>query len=75
MMEMANQSEQTVDDAVVDVDELEAGILADIQAAGDLDAGQTAGIEIDRKVLADIAVRDQAAFSTLARQARTALER
>lgn len=36
---------------------------------------KTAGIEIDRKVLADIAVRDQAAFSTLARQARTALER
>ncbi len=35
---------------------------------------KTAGIEIDRKVLADIAVHDQAAFSNLARRARTALE-
>jgi large subunit ribosomal protein L20 len=32
-----------------------------------------AGIEIDRKVLADLAVRDAAAFATLAEQARTAL--
>jgi len=34
---------------------------------------KTAGIEIDRKVLADIAVRDQAAFSSLAQQAQAAL--
>ena len=32
-----------------------------------------AGIEIDRKVLADIAVRDAAAFGALAEQARKAL--
>lgn len=32
-----------------------------------------AGIVIDRKVLADIAVRDAAAFEVLANQARTAL--
>ncbi|MGI9501329.1 MAG: 50S ribosomal protein L20, partial [Geminicoccaceae bacterium] len=35
---------------------------------------KTAGVEIDRKVLADIAVRDQQAFSSLAKQAQTALE-
>jgi large subunit ribosomal protein L20 len=35
---------------------------------------KTAGIEIDRKVLADIAVRDQAAFTGLARQAQAALQ-
>ena len=34
---------------------------------------KTAGVEIDRKVLADIAVRDPAAFSSLARQAQAAL--
>jgi large subunit ribosomal protein L20 len=34
---------------------------------------KTAGIEIDRKVLADIAVRDQSAFISLAKQAQTAL--
>jgi large subunit ribosomal protein L20 len=33
-----------------------------------------AGIEIDRKVLADIAVRDAAAFGMLAEQARKALD-
>jgi large subunit ribosomal protein L20 len=33
----------------------------------------SAGIEIDRKVLADIAVRDQAAFGSLAKQAQVAL--
>jgi large subunit ribosomal protein L20 len=32
-----------------------------------------AGIEIDRKVLADLAVRDDAAFAMLAEQARNAL--
>jgi len=35
---------------------------------------KTAGIEIDRKVLADLAVRDQAAFSSLAQQAQAALQ-
>ena len=35
---------------------------------------KSAGIEIDRKVLADLAVRDAAAFSSLAKQAQTALE-
>jgi len=35
---------------------------------------KSAGIEIDRKVLADIAVRDQSAFMSLAKQAQTALE-
>lgn len=35
---------------------------------------KTAGIEIDRKVLADIAVRDQAGFASLAQQAQAALE-
>jgi len=35
---------------------------------------KTAGGEIDRKVLADIAVRDQAGFSSLAKQAQAALE-
>ncbi len=32
-----------------------------------------AGIEVDRKVLADLAVRDEAAFAVLAEKARTAL--
>ena len=35
---------------------------------------KTAGVEIDRKVLADIAVRDQSAFMSLAKQAQTALD-
>jgi large subunit ribosomal protein L20 len=35
---------------------------------------QKAGIEIDRKILADIAVRDPQAFTALAEQARAALE-
>lgn len=35
---------------------------------------QTAGIEIDRKILADIAVRDPQAFTALADQARAALQ-
>jgi large subunit ribosomal protein L20 len=34
---------------------------------------KTAGIEIDRKVLADIAVRDPAGFTSLAQQAQAAL--
>lgn len=36
---------------------------------------QTAGIEIDRKILADIAVRDPQAFTALAEQAREALQK
>lgn len=32
-----------------------------------------AGVELDRKILADLAVRDRAAFGSLAEQARTAL--
>ena len=35
---------------------------------------KTAGIEIDRKMLADIAVRDQAGFTSLVKQAQAALE-
>jgi large subunit ribosomal protein L20 len=35
---------------------------------------KTAGVEIDRKVLADIAVRDAEGFSSLAKQAQSALE-
>ena len=34
-----------------------------------------AGIEIDRKVLSDIAIKDEAAFAALANQAKAALER
>jgi large subunit ribosomal protein L20 len=34
-----------------------------------------AGIEVDRKVLADLAVHDEAAFAALAEQARSALAR
>jgi large subunit ribosomal protein L20 len=35
---------------------------------------KTAGVEIDRKVLADLAVRDHLGFASLARQAQAALE-
>ncbi|MCE3250670.1 MAG: rplT [Geminicoccaceae bacterium] len=35
---------------------------------------KSAGIEIDRKVLADVAVHDRAAFASLAKQAQVALE-
>ncbi|MCI5059974.1 MAG: 50S ribosomal protein L20 [Alphaproteobacteria bacterium] len=34
-----------------------------------------AGIELDRKVLADIAARDEAAFAAIAKQAQTALDK
>ena len=34
----------------------------------------TAGIEVDRKILADLAVRDPQAFASLADQARAALQ-
>lgn len=36
---------------------------------------QSAGVEIDRKILADIAVRDPQAFTALAEQARAALQK
>jgi large subunit ribosomal protein L20 len=36
---------------------------------------QTAGIEVDRKILADLAVHDAAAFSALAEQAQAAFKR
>ena len=39
-----------------------------------IDGLKKAGIEIDRKVLADIAVRDPQAFGAIADQARRALE-
>ncbi|HEV2274395.1 MAG TPA: 50S ribosomal protein L20 [Acidobacteriaceae bacterium] len=35
---------------------------------------KTAGIELDRKILADIAVRDAAGFTALAEQAKNALK-
>jgi large subunit ribosomal protein L20 len=39
-----------------------------------IDGLKKAGVEVDRKVLADLAVRDQAAFGALAEQARSALD-
>lgn len=39
-----------------------------------IDGLTKAGIEIDRKVLADIAVRDSAAFSQIAEKAKAALQ-
>ena len=40
-----------------------------------MDGLKKAGLEIDRKILADIAVRDPQAFGVIADQARQALER
>ncbi len=40
-----------------------------------IDGLKRAGIEIDRKILADIAVRDPQAFGAIADQVRAALER
>ena len=40
-----------------------------------IDGLKRAGIEIDRKILADIAVRDPQAFGVIADQVRTALDR
>jgi len=34
---------------------------------------KVAGVELDRKILADLAVRDAAAFATLAEQAKGAI--
>lgn len=39
-----------------------------------IDGLKKAGVEIDRKMLADIAVHDMAAFTALANQAKAALE-
>jgi large subunit ribosomal protein L20 len=39
-----------------------------------IDGLKRAGLEIDRKILADIAVRDPQAFASIADQARTALD-
>lgn len=39
------------------------------------EAMKAAGIELDRKVLSDIAVHDEAAFTALIQQAKKALER
>ena len=39
-----------------------------------IDGLHTAGVEVDRKVLADLAVTDPAAFATLVEKARTAVE-
>jgi large subunit ribosomal protein L20 len=36
---------------------------------------QAAGIEVDRKILADLAVKDAAAFTLIAEKARTALKK
>jgi len=35
---------------------------------------KSAGVEVDRKMLADLAVRDEAAFTSLAKQAQAALQ-
>jgi large subunit ribosomal protein L20 len=39
-----------------------------------IDGLKKSGLEIDRKILADIAVRDPAAFGVIAEQVRTALD-
>jgi large subunit ribosomal protein L20 len=46
----------------------------DLTYAAFINGLHVAGIEIDRKVLADIAVRDPQAFTALADQARAALQ-
>ncbi|MCU0624965.1 MAG: 50S ribosomal protein L20 [Gemmatimonadaceae bacterium] len=49
-----------------------AARLSDMSYSAFMDGLHKAGIEIDRKVLADLAVNDPAAFATLAEQARAA---
>jgi large subunit ribosomal protein L20 len=51
-----------------------AAHLSDMNYSTFMNGLKKAGIEIDRKVLADIAVRDPQAFEALASQARTALD-
>jgi large subunit ribosomal protein L20 len=47
--------------------------LNDLSYSKFMNGLKKAGIEIDRKMLADLAVRDPAAFTLLAEKARTAL--
>jgi large subunit ribosomal protein L20 len=49
-----------------------AARLSDMSYSAFMDGLHKAGIEIDRKVLADLAVNDPAAFASLAEQARAA---
>ena len=49
-----------------------AARLSDLSYSAFMDGLHKAGIEIDRKVLADLAVNDPAAFASLAEQARAA---
>ncbi len=50
-----------------------AARLNDLSYSRFMDGLHKAGVELDRKVLADIAVRDPATFSQLAERARVAL--
>jgi large subunit ribosomal protein L20 len=50
-----------------------AARLHDMSYSAFMNGLRKAGIEIDRKVLADLAVRDPQAFSAIAEKARTAL--
>jgi large subunit ribosomal protein L20 len=52
-----------------------AARLNDMSYSTFINGLQAAGIEVDRKILADLAVRDAAAFSLLADQARGALKK
>ncbi len=49
-----------------------AARLSDMSYSAFMDGLHKAGIEVDRKVLADLAVHDPAAFAALAEQARAA---
>jgi len=51
-----------------------AARLNDLTYASFMNGLKKAGIELDRKVLSDIAIREPEAFTALADQARTALE-
>jgi large subunit ribosomal protein L20 len=48
---------------------------ADISYSRFMDGLKKAGVELNRKVLADIALKDQAAFGALVNQAKGALEK
>lgn len=50
-----------------------AARLNDLSYSAFMNGLRKAGIEIDRKILADLAVRDEAAFSALATAAKSAL--
>ena len=47
----------------------------DISYSRFMEGLKAAGIELDRKVLSDIAINDEAAFTALANQAKSALEK